>query len=217
MEHTFYASIGKRLFDVTVAVAGLVLLSPLFVILTVLVKLTSSGPVFYRQKRVGRNGHIFLIAKFRSMYADADQRGQSITCAGDPRVTPIGHVLRRLKLDELPQLWNVLQGDMSLVGPRPEVPSYVESYSSSQRRVLSVRPGITDPASILYRHEESILGCQTDPDRYYREVVLPDKLKINLQYLKCFSFSYDLLLVLRTMGCIFDLNGGIERDDPHRI
>jgi lipopolysaccharide/colanic/teichoic acid biosynthesis glycosyltransferase len=136
------------------------------------------------------------------MFVDADRHGLAITAAGDSRITSIGRILRRFKLDELPQLWNVLKGDMSLVGPRPEVARYVESYSIAQRQVLAARPGITDPASIVYRHEETILERQPDPDRYYREVVLPHKLTLNLEYLRRVSFSYDLSLILRTAASI---------------
>lgn len=200
---TFYTKMGKRVFDFVTAGIGLVLLTPLLLFLMLLVKLTSPGPVLYRQERVGRGGKLFRIAKLRSMFEDADKGGSAITSAGDPRVTAVGRVLRRLKLDELPQLWNVLKGEMSLVGPRPEVPRYVESYSASQRRVLTVRPGITDPASIAYRQEEELLGAQPDPDRCYRVVVLPEKLNLNLEYVDQISFSYDLSLLLRTTGIIF--------------
>ena len=211
--HTFYTKTGKRLFDVSLAAVGLLLLSPVLAMLAILVRLTSRGPALYLQKRVGQNGRVFRTAKFRSMFVDAEQRGLSITCARDPRVTPVGRVLRRLKLDELPQLWNVLKGEMSLVGPRPEVPSYVEFYSPSQREVLAVRPGITDPASILYRREEKILSTKPDPERYYREVLLPHKLKLNLEYLSSISFSYDVSLVLKTVGCVFVGNRSrIEQD-----
>jgi len=202
MKHTFYAKSGKRMFDSVAASIGLLVLSPLLLVLLLLVKLSSPGPVFYWQERVGRNGKIFRIVKFRSMVEDADKRGPALTSAGDHRITALGRMFRRLKLDELPQLWNVLKGEMSLVGPRPEVPCYVESYSDSQRRVLAVRPGITDPGSILYRHEEQLLGDQPDPDRYYREVILPHKLNLNLEYLSHISFSHDLSLLLLTTGCI---------------
>jgi lipopolysaccharide/colanic/teichoic acid biosynthesis glycosyltransferase len=201
-QHNFYAQTGKRMFDCVTAAIGLVLLFPVLLVLSLMVKLSSPGPILYRQERVGRGGKLFRIAKFRSMSEDADKRGPAITSAGDHRITPLGRMLRRNKLDELPQLWNVLKGEMSLVGPRPEVPCYVESYSDSQRRVLAVRPGITDPSSILYRHEEQVLGDQPDPDRYYREVLLPDKLNLNLEYLSRVSFSYDLSLLLRTTGCV---------------
>jgi lipopolysaccharide/colanic/teichoic acid biosynthesis glycosyltransferase len=202
MEQTFYAKSGKRIFDSAAAAVGLLVLSPVLLVLLLLVKLTSPGPVFYWQERVGKNGKTFRIVKFRSMVEHADKRGPAITSSRDHRITALGRLLRCLKLDELPQLWNVLRGEMSLVGPRPEVPCYVESYSDSQRRVLAVRPGITDPGSIRYRHEEQMLGDQPDPDRYYREVVLPDKLNLNLEYLSNMSFSYDLSLLLRTTGCI---------------
>jgi len=194
----FYATMGKRIFDAVLSFVALVVLLPLFVAVATLVKLSSPGEAFYRQERVGRGGRIFWIAKFRSMRTGADRCGAAITSSGDPRITPIGRVLRRLKLDELPQLWNVLRGDMSLVGPRPEVPQYVELYTAAQRQVLSIRPGITDPASISYRGEERLLAKQADPERYYREVILPDKLKMNLEYLSHMSFLYDLSLVLRT-------------------
>jgi lipopolysaccharide/colanic/teichoic acid biosynthesis glycosyltransferase len=196
---TFYSVRGKRVVDVILAAIGLFLLFPLLAALALLVKLSSTGPAFFRQQRVGCAGKIFRVIKFRSMFVDAERRGLLLTSIRDPRVTPIGRVLRRLKLDELPQLWNVLTGDMSMVGPRPEVACYVESYSPAQRQVLSVRPGITDPASIIYCQEEDLLGRQPDPDRYYREVVLPAKLALNLKYLSHMSFAYDLRLLLRTV------------------
>lgn len=210
-QHNFYAKTGKRMFDCMAAAIGLVLLSPVLLALSIFVKLSSPGPVFYRQERVGRNGKIFRIVKFRSMLEHADKRGPAITSAGDHRITALGRLLRHLKLDEVPQLWNVLRGEMSLVGPRPEVPCYVESYSDLQRRVLAVRPGITDPGSIRYRHEEQELGEQADPNRYYREVVLPHKLNLNLEYLSHMSFSYDLSLLLRTTGCIVLPKGWLTR------
>jgi lipopolysaccharide/colanic/teichoic acid biosynthesis glycosyltransferase len=203
MDTGFYQKCGKRVLDCFAAALGLLLLAPLLLLVALLVKITSRGPVLYLQDRVGRSGQIFRILKFRSMFEDADKRGLAITSSVDPRVTSIGRMLRHLKLDELPQLWNVLKGEMSLVGPRPEVPRYVESYSPAQRRVLTVRPGITDPASIAYRREEELLAAQPDPDRYYREIVLPDKLNLSLEYLERMSFSYDVLLVLHTTGSIF--------------
>ena len=198
---------GKRLFDCVAAAVGLLVLAPVLFVAALLVKLTSPGPILYRQERVGRGGRVFQIAKFRSMVhkprsEDADNCGPQITSAGDPRTTPLGRVLRRFKLDELPQLWNVLKGEMSLVGPRPEVPRYVATYSATQRMVLTVRPGITDPASLAYWQEEELLGAQPDPDEYYRGFVLPNKLRMNLEYLDRISFSYDLSLVLRTTGGI---------------
>jgi lipopolysaccharide/colanic/teichoic acid biosynthesis glycosyltransferase len=204
MDTGFYQRRGKRALDCIAAALGLLLLAPLLLVVALLIKITSRGPVLYLQRRVGRGGKIFRIVKFRSMFEDADKGGGlAITSSVDPRVTPMGRMLRHLKLDELPQLWNVFKGEMSLVGPRPEVPHYVESYSPEHRRVLTVRPGITDPASIAYRREQELLAAQSDPDRYYREVVLPDKLSMNLEYLDRISFSYDLLLVLHTTVSIF--------------
>jgi len=198
-----YRKWGKHSLDSFASLVGLLLASPVLLVVAVLVKCTSPGPIFYWQERVGLRGQLFRIVKFRTTCLDTEQRGSAITSSGDPRVTTVGRWLRRLKLDELPQLWNVLMGEMSLVGPRPEVPRYVQSYSSAQRRVLSVRPGITDPASIAYRREEELLVSHTDVDRYYREVILPDKLRMNLEYLDRISFFYDLLLLVRTIRAIF--------------
>jgi lipopolysaccharide/colanic/teichoic acid biosynthesis glycosyltransferase len=203
MENHFYQRSGKRELDCVVAMLGLVLLAPLLMVAALLVKVSSPGPVLYLQDRIGRNGRRFKIVKFRSMFEHADNRGLAITSSIDPRITRIGRVLRRIKIDELPQLWNVLIGEMSLVGPRPEVPRYVETYSPEQRKVLTVRPGITDPASIVYRKEEELLAAQTDPDRYYRDVILPDKLNRNLEYLDRISLSYDVSLLLLTTCSLF--------------
>jgi len=201
--NSLYNKWGKRSLDSLASLVGLLLASPVLLVVAALVKSTSPGPVLFWQERIGLGGLAFRIVKFRTMCQDADQRGPAITPADDARVTTVGRWLRRLKLDELPQLWNVLKGEMSLVGPRPEVPRYVESYSSAQRRVLTVRPGITDPASIAYRREEDLLAGHADLDRYYREVVLPDKLNKNLEYLDRMSFTYDLLLLIRTTKAIF--------------
>jgi lipopolysaccharide/colanic/teichoic acid biosynthesis glycosyltransferase len=203
MERTLYRRWGKRTLDLALSGLGLVLAGPLLLVIAVLVKITSSGPALYRHQRVGLEGQLFDVLKFRTMVRDADKVGPAVTSATDSRITPFGRWLRCLKLDELPQLWNVLMGDMSLVGPRPEVPHYVESYSPAQRRVLSVRPGITDVASIAYRHEEQLLTGLADLDRYYREVILPDKLNLNLAYLDRMSLLYDLSLLLRTTTAIF--------------
>jgi lipopolysaccharide/colanic/teichoic acid biosynthesis glycosyltransferase len=194
----FYISIGKRLTDIGVATVILLLLGPLFALVGLLLKLTSPGPVFYLQDRVGKAGTYFKLVKFRTMRADAETQGPSITASGDPRIFPFGRILRSMKIDELPQLWNILKGDMSLVGPRPEVPIYVETYTAAQREVLSVRPGITDPASILYRHEEELLGTQADPEGYYRQILLPHKLSLNLEYIRHISFGHDLSLLGKT-------------------
>jgi len=177
-------------------------LSPLFFCLGVWIRLDSPGPVFYRATRVGRDGGMFRLYKFRTMVADADRRGPGITASGDKRVTRVGRLLRRTKLDELPQLINVFKGDMGLVGPRPEDTRYVAIYTAKQRKVLSVRPGMTSVASLAYRQEEASL---TGPDweKVYRERVLPDKLAIELEYLKHRTVGTDVKLVLRTVAAIF--------------
>jgi lipopolysaccharide/colanic/teichoic acid biosynthesis glycosyltransferase len=195
----WYPRWGKRLLDVVLSVAGLVLLSPFFLIVFCLAKLCAPGPFLYRQERVGKGGRVFCILKFRTMTVDADRNGPLITSAGDSRVTRFGQLLRRCKVDELPQLWNVLRGEMSLVGPRPEVPVYVAGYSAVQLRVLSVLPGITDLASLCYRDEELFLGRSNSPEQLYREVVLPHKLALNLEYLQRISLGSDLALLLKTL------------------
>lgn len=199
---TFYGRVGKRIFDAAIASIALVALTPLFAVIALLIKITSRGPIFYRQARVGRSGRIFQLTKFRSMIVNSERKGLLITSAGDRRVTPFGRILRRSKMDELPQFWNVVRGEMSLVGPRPEVPLYVDVYSVEQREVLTIRPGITDPASIAYRDEEKVLAGKSDPDLYYRQVVLPHKIDLNREYLKRLSFSYDLWLLLRTVAIV---------------
>ena len=189
----------KRLFDILASGFGLLILSPLFLILAVWIPLDSPGPVFYRQTRVGRGGRDFRIFKFRTMRVGAD-KGSLVTIGGrDPRVTRAGDFLRRLKLDELPQLINVLVGDMSLVGPRPEVRKYVDLYSPEQLHVLDVRPGMTDAASIKYRNESELLGQAEDPEDYYIHVVMPDKLAINLNYVRNHSFRGDIRLIFKTI------------------
>jgi lipopolysaccharide/colanic/teichoic acid biosynthesis glycosyltransferase len=181
----------------------LVLMSPLLLIVGVLVKLTSPGPIFYCQRRVGKGGKPFNIVKFRSMVVDADRHGPGLTSAADRRVTRCGAVLRLLKIDELPQFWNVLRGDMSLVGPRPELPLYVATYDSQQRMVLSVRPGITDTASIIFRWEEDLLAQTSDPEQFYRKDILPRKLALNLEYVGNISLKHDFLLMIRTVRALF--------------
>jgi len=171
---------AKRLFDLLCAGLGLLILLPMLVLLALWIKLDSRGPIFFRQERVGRHGRPFLIHKFRSMQVDAPARGLQITVGADPRITRAGRFLRASKLDELPQLWDVLRGAMSLVGPRPEVPKYVALYPEELRRVvLSVRPGITDLASLEYRDESALLAAAADPEREYVEVVLPAKLALS--------------------------------------
>ena len=188
----------KRFFDLVASGLGLLVLSPLFLILAVWIKCDSKGPVFYRQVRVGRNNRDFRLYKFRSMRVGSDKRGL-ITIGGHyPRVTRSGYYIRRYKLDELPQLINVFVGDMSLVGPRPEVRKYVDLYTPEQIHVLDVRPGITDLASIRYRNENELLEQVDDPERYYVDEIMQDKLRINLEYVAHHSFATDILLIINT-------------------
>ena len=193
----------KRTFDVILAVAALIVLAPIFPILAAAVAITSGRPVLFRQDRVGIDGRPFNLIKFRTMRSGAGP-GLSITGTGDPRITPLGRGLRALKLDELPQLLNVLRGEMSFVGPRPELPRYVARYDAQQRRVLAVRPGLTDPATIEFRDEETLLGA-VDPERretYYVSEILPRKLAMNLRYVDRASLGYDLVLLAGTLRAI---------------
>jgi lipopolysaccharide/colanic/teichoic acid biosynthesis glycosyltransferase len=190
-----------RPIDLSASALGLIVLSPLFLTIAILIKLTSAGSVFYRATRVGRNGRLFLLYKFRTMVAEADRLGPGITTADDSRITAVGRWLRLTKLDELPQLINVVKGDLSLVGPRPEDPRYVALYTPEQRAVLAVRPGITSAASLLYRDESSLL---TGPDweHRYRNQLLPAKLRIELDYLQHRSPWQDLRLILATVSTL---------------
>ena len=193
----------KRLFDIIFSFLGLTVLSPLFLLLAVWIKLDSRGPVFYRQVRVGRHNRDFRIFKFRSMRVGSD-KGSLVTIGGrDPRVTRSGYYIRKFKLDELPQLINVLIGDMSFVGPRPEVRKYVDMYTTEQLHVFDVRPGITDEASIAYRNENELLATAADPERFYIETVMPDKLRINLQYVQNHSLWGDIKLIFKTLSVVF--------------
>jgi lipopolysaccharide/colanic/teichoic acid biosynthesis glycosyltransferase len=201
----------ERVFDATCAAAGLVFLAPVFAGLAVVILCDDGPPVLFSQTRAGRNGKPFRIWKFRTMRAGS--QGSVITAAGDGRVTRVGAALRKYKLDELPQLFNVLKGDMSLIGPRPEAPEYVRFETPMWQAVLQVRPGITDLASLLYRDEEKILGASGDPNAFYRETVLPAKLLLNLAYLRSRSFWQDLRLILLTIRySLFP-----ERFDPDLI
>ena len=192
----------KRIFDIVASGCGLLVLLPLFAVLAVWIKFDSRGPVFYRQTRVGRNNKDFKLFKFRSMRVGADKQGLITVGGHDPRITRSGYFIRKYKLDELPQLINVFIGDMSLVGPRPEVRKYVDMYTPEQMHVLDVRPGITDLASIRYRNENELLESVNDPDRYYVEVIMQDKLRINLEYVSHHSFWFDLKLILKTFYTI---------------
>ena len=187
----------KRIFDIVASGIGLILLSPLFIILTIWIKCDSIGPVFYKQVRVGRNNMDFQLFKFRSMRVGSDKKGLITVGGHDPRITRSGYYIRKYKLDEFPQLINVFKGDMSLVGPRPEVRKYVDMYTEEQMHVLDVRPGITDLASIRYRNENELLERVNDPDKYYVEVIMPDKLRINLEYVARHSFTFDIRLIFQ--------------------
>jgi len=189
----------KRLFDIISSAFGLILLSPIFLIVTILIKLDSFGPVFYRQVRIGMNFRPFSIYKFRTMEKGAEKRGPQITAGGDSRVTKLGRILRKGKIDELPQLFNVLKGEMSLVGPRPEVEKYVNLYRRDYGDILKVRPGITDLSSIIFSNEEGILERQDDPEWYYMHILLPEKIKLAREYISRSSFLYDLRIIIRTL------------------
>lgn len=192
----------KRIFDIVASGIGLILLSPLFVILAIWIKCDSIGPVFYKQVRVGHNNMDFQLFKFRSMRVGSDKKGLITVGGHDPRITRSGYYIRKYKLDEFPQLINVFKGDMSLVGPRPEVRKYVDMYTEEQMHVLDVRPGITDLASIRYRNENELLERVNDPDKYYVEVIMPDKLRINLEYVARHSFTFDIRLIFQTFRAI---------------
>lgn len=202
--NSLYESKGKPVLDFLGAAFGFVLLTPVFLIIAVLTKLTSRGPVFFRQTRVGQFEKEFRIFKFRSMTGSATGCGSALTTANDPRVTPLGRWLRRTKLDELPQLINVLRGDMSLVGPRPEVPEYVATYSEGQLRVLLVKPGITGLVAMNNVKEEELLAAQQDKHAFYRTVLLPAKLKLDLLYCEDVRFTEDLRILFGTFLKIFN-------------
>jgi lipopolysaccharide/colanic/teichoic acid biosynthesis glycosyltransferase len=202
MPQRFIARTAKRTLDIGVSLVGLVLASPLLLLAAVAVKLSSRGPIFFRQQRMGRNFQPFHILKFRTMVVDAPKLGRQITAGADPRITGVGRFLRKSKIDELPQLINVLIGDMSLVGPRPEVPKYVEMFRDDYQEILRVRPGITDPASIKYRDESAILGQAGDPERVYEEQILPDKIAIARDYVARQSFLGDIAIICRTLAAI---------------
>lgn len=188
----------KYIFDRVMALVGLLVLSPVLLVVAVLIRIKMpGGPVIFKQKRVGRNGKLFTMYKFRSM--TVGHGGSSVSVAGESRITPLGAKLRHYKLDELPELWNVLIGDMSFVGPRPDVPGYADQLKGKDREVLKLRPGITGPASLKYRDEEDLLAKQPDPQRYNDEVIFPDKVRINLYYLHHYSFVKDIQMIFCTV------------------
>lgn len=193
-----------RFFDVVLSFIGIIVLSPLF-ILIILLLLISSGPVIYSQERVGMKGRLFRLYKFRSMVENADRVGSSVTAGGDPRITKIGRILRKTKLDELPQLINVLKGDMSFVGPRPDVPEIVNQYSAEMKKILEVRPGITSNATLHLRNEEDLLSLATDPERAYEEIFVPAKVKLAMEHVRRRSLFFDLGILIKT---VWALTGG---------
>lgn len=194
----------KRLFDIFFSFFGLLFIFPILLIVAIVITVTSEGGVFYRQVRVGKNNKDFRIYKFRTMHVNADKLGLLTVGGRDPRVTKIGYYLRKYKLDELPQLINVFIGDMSFVGPRPEVRKYVNLYTKEQQKVLNVRPGITDLASIEFRDENEILLKQENPNQYYIDTIMPHKLDINLKYLKQRSLLKDIAVILKTFKAILE-------------
>ena len=193
----------KRLFDFIASFYGLILLSPIFVLAALWIKIDSRGPIFFRQERVGFQGVLFRIHKFRTMVLDAEKKGKQITVGADSRITTVGSFLRKYKLDELPQLIDVLVGDMSLVGPRPEVPKYIDCYSDDEKHdVLSVKPGITDNASIEFRDENELLASSKDPEATYISEVLPKKIALYRQYVRERSFFGDVAIIFKTIFLI---------------
>ena len=193
----------KRIFDIVCSGLGLMILSPFLLFIAIRIKMDSDGPVFFKQIRVGEKGKEFKILKFRTMVVDAEKLGRQITVGNDSRITKIGAFLRKYKIDELPQLINVFKGDMSLVGPRPEVPRYVNMYTEEQRKVLDVKPGITDLASIRYRDENELLGQAENPDEFYINTIMPDKLALNVEYINKSNIFLDIYIILKTiLKCI---------------
>jgi lipopolysaccharide/colanic/teichoic acid biosynthesis glycosyltransferase len=193
----------KRLFDIIAALLGIIILSPFLLVIALLVVYDSRGPVFYRQARVGRDMKEFKLFKFRTMYSDSDKKGLLTVGMRDNRITRAGYYLRKYKLDELPQLFNVLIGDMSIVGPRPEVPRYVALYNDEQKKVLGIRPGITDYASIEYSNENEILAKSPNPEETYINEIMPAKLKLNLRYIDEMGLATDVKIIFSTLGKLF--------------
>lgn len=193
----------KRAFDIIVSLIILIVLSPLLLLIALAVKLDSKGPVFYRQVRVGRYGKDFRIYKFRTMVQDADKVGPPLTMGRDPRITRVGGLIRKCRLDEFSQLFNVLGGSMSLVGPRPEVRRYVEKYKPEYMQTLLIRPGVTAPSSIAFKDEDKILNAESDPEKVYVEKILPPKMELNLEYMKDMSVLNDVKIIFKTLSAVF--------------
>jgi len=199
----FYIRFGKRILDTAGALAAFVIVSPVLFLCAVALRLESRGPMFYRQWRVGQHGRLFQVIKLRTMVQGADKRGPKITASGDPRITSVGKVLRKTKMDELPQLLNVLRNEMSLVGPRPEVPEYTLKYSLAEKKVLDVKPGITGPASLAHINEERLLASRTDKEHFYVTTIMRRKLQIDLAYCRRVSFFEDFKIILLTVVALF--------------
>jgi lipopolysaccharide/colanic/teichoic acid biosynthesis glycosyltransferase len=193
----------KRGFDILFSFFGFLLLLPVLILISVMIILDSKGGIFYQQKRVGLDGKLFGLLKFRTMHTGADKQGLLTIGSADNRITSTGLWLRKYKLDELPQLINILKGDMSFVGPRPEVPKYVNHYTPDQRKVLAVKPGLTDPASLAYLNESDLLAQTKDPEQYYILFIMPAKIELNLNYISQHNLSKDISIILRTIGMIF--------------
>ena len=192
----------KRCFDILASLFGLIFLAIPFIFIAIAIKASSKGPVYFRQERVGKNGKHFRIFKFRTMVSDAESKGMQITVGTDSRITKVGKFLRKTKIDELPQLINVLIGQMSFVGPRPEVPHYVEMYTEYQRNVLRIKPGITELASIIYKDENEVLAQSDDPEKTYIEEIMPKKIEINMQYIEKMNVFYDIKLIFKTFAAV---------------
>jgi lipopolysaccharide/colanic/teichoic acid biosynthesis glycosyltransferase len=205
----------KRLFDLIVSLAGLVVLLPVFLVVAIAIKLNSRGPIFFRQRRMGREFRPFIIYKFRTMVQNASDRGRSITAGRDPRITRVGRVLRQIKVDELPQLINVLKGDMALVGPRPEVPHYVELFRKDYEEILKMRPGITDLASLKYSDEAAFLGQSENPEEEYVRRVLPDKIQLAKVYMNQSSLLFDLIVIFKTLLKLLESRTALAKGSIH--
>ena len=189
---------AKIIFDRVVSLFGLLFALPILLVVAIIIRIKMpDGPVFFCQKRVGQYGKLFTMVKFRTM--SVGHNGSSVSVAGESRITPLGAFLRKYKLDELPELWNVLKGDMSFVGPRPDVPGYADKLEGEDRKILLLKPGITGPATLKYRNEEELLALQPDPQKYNDEVIFPDKVRINLEYLRNHSLAGDIAIILKTV------------------
>ena len=202
--------VEKRIFDVAMAVIGFIAAVIPFCLIAILIRTNSPGPLFFKQLRVGRHGRLFRCIKFRTMFPESEKHG-SVTTAGDSRITPIGILLRKYKLDEIPQLWNVLIGNMSFVGPRPDVPGYADRLQGDDRRILALYPGITGPATLKFRDEENLLAVISDPQRYNDEVIFPEKVRLNIEYVDHWSFWKDMGYIIMTIMPGFTRTVGLDR------